>query len=88
MDNKFEKLCPLVPCLAINTTAVKEQGSKVEWQIHLIKERGRGIINMLPFKRMQRIMLVELIYHVVLWLNAFPSKSGMSKMLLPWELVL
>jgi hypothetical protein len=33
-------------------------------------------------------VLNELIYHVVLWLNAFPIKSGLSANLLPCELVL
>jgi hypothetical protein len=30
---------------------------------------------------MPQFMLVELIYHVVLWLNAFPTKSGKSEAL-------
>jgi hypothetical protein len=35
---------------------------------------------------MPQIMLIELIYHVVLWLNAFPTKSGVSTMLLPCKI--
>ncbi len=88
MDNNFEKLHPLVLHLAINTTVAKEHVPKVEQRICLIKERGRGIPNTLPFKRMLCIMLVELIHNVGLWLNTFPSKSGMSKPLLLRELVL
>jgi hypothetical protein len=53
----------------------------------LIKERGRGILNTLPFKKMPRLMLIELVYHVVLWLNAFPSKSGVSETLSPRKIV-
>jgi hypothetical protein len=30
---------------------------------------------------MPQIMLNELIYHVALWLNAFPTKSGVSETL-------
>jgi hypothetical protein len=37
---------------------------------------------------MPQLILIELIYHVVLWLNAFPSKSGISEMLSPCEIVL
>ncbi len=37
---------------------------------------------------MPQLILIELIYHVVLWLNAFPSKSGISKTLSPPEIVL
>ena len=87
MDNDFEKLRNLVPILAINTTAAREHVPEVEWKIRLIKERGRGILNTLPFKKMPRLMLIELIYHVVLWLNAFPAKSGVSEMLSPHEIV-
>ena len=74
MGNKFEKLQNLVPILAINTTAAKEQVPEVERKIRLIKEQGRGIQNTLPYKRMPRLMLIELVYHMVLWLNAFPAK--------------
>ncbi len=47
----------------------------------------RGILNTLPFKKMPQIMLIKLIYHVVLWLDAFLTKSGVSKMLSPHEIV-
>ncbi len=74
MNNKFEKLRNLVPVLAVNTTAMKEHVPKVERRTRLIKERSRGILNTLPFKKMPQITLVELICHVMLWLNAFPTK--------------
>ena len=87
MDNEFKKLRNLVPILAINTTAAKEHVPEVERKIRLIKERGRGILNTLPFKRMPRLMLIELIYHVVLWLNAFLAKSGVSETLSSHKIV-
>jgi hypothetical protein len=80
-DNEFEKLWNLVPVLAVNTTAAKEHVPKVKQRIRLIKECGRGILNTIPFKKMPQIMLVKLIYHVVLWLNAFPMKSGVLETL-------
>jgi hypothetical protein len=88
MDNEFKKIRPFVPELHINTTAAREHVPEVERRIRLIKEWGRGILNTLPFKWMPQVILIELIYHVVLWLNAFPSKSGISESLLPRELVL
>jgi hypothetical protein len=87
MDNKFEKLRNLVPNLVINTTAAKKHIPEVECKIRLIKEWGRGILNTLPFKRMPRLVLIELIYHVVLWLNAFLAKSGVSETLSPRKIV-
>jgi hypothetical protein len=83
MDNEFEKVRALVPGLHINTTAAKEHVPEIERRIRLIKERGRGILNTLPYKKMPQIILIELIYHVVLWLNAFPAKSGVSETLSP-----
>jgi hypothetical protein len=88
MDNEFEKLRNLVPVLTVNTTAAKEHVPEVERRIRLIKECGRGILNTLPFKKMPQIMLIELIYHVVLWLNAFPKKLGVSETLSPRKIVM
>ncbi len=88
MDNEFKKLRNLVPVLAMNTTAAKEHVPEVKQRIRLIKKRGRGILNTLLFKKMPQIMLIELIYHVVLWLNAFPTKSGVSETLSPHEIIM
>ncbi len=88
MDNEFEKLWNLVPVLAVNTTDAKEHVPEVKQCIRLIKEHGRGILNTLPFKKMPQIMLAELIYHVVLWLNAFQTKSGVLETLSPREIVM
>jgi hypothetical protein len=87
MDNKFEKLRNLVPILTVNTTTAKEHVPEIERKIRLIKERGRGILNTLPFKRMPMLMLIVLVYHVVLWLNAFSAKLGVSDTLSPREII-
>ncbi len=87
MDSEFKKLQNLVPILAINTTVAKEHVPEVEHKIRLIKEWGRGIINALPFKKMPRLMLIEPVYHVVLRLNTFPAKSGLSETLSPRKIV-
>jgi hypothetical protein len=87
MDNKFEKHRVLVPILVMNTTAAKEHMPEVERRICLIKECRRGILNTLPFKKKPQIMLIKLIYHVLLWLNAFLTKLGVSTMLLPCKIV-
>ncbi len=87
MDNKFKSLQNLVLILVINTTVAKEHVLEIEERIRLIKERGRDILNTLPYKTVPQLMLIELIYHVVLWLNAFLTKSGISKTLSPQEIV-
>ncbi len=87
MDNKFKKLQNLMPILAINTTAAKEHVPEIECKIRLIKEQGRGILNTLQFKKMPRMMLIELIYHIMLSLNAYPTKTGVSETLPPRKIV-
>ncbi len=32
-------------------------------------------------------VLIKLIYHIMLWLNTFPTKAGVSAMLLPCKIV-
>jgi hypothetical protein len=86
--NEFEKLRNLVLVHAVNTTAAKEHVPEVERHIRLIKEHGRGILNTLLFKKMPQIILVKLIYHVVLWLNIFPMKSGVLETLSRREIVM
>jgi hypothetical protein len=40
-----------------------------------------------PFKKMSQVILIELIYFVVLLLNAFPTKTGISAMLSPHKIL-
>jgi hypothetical protein len=53
-----------------------------------MKERTRGLIAALPFTHIPRRMKIEFVYFIVLWLNAFPVKSGVSGTYSPRELVL
>ncbi len=87
MDNEFEKLRNLMPIFVVSTTAAKEHMPEVEGLIWLIKECGRGILKTLPFKKMPQVILIELIYYVVLWLNVSPTKTGVSAMQLPRKIV-
>ena len=88
MDGKFEKVKPFLPTLECNTTAAKEHVSKAERTIRTMKERTRGLIAMLPFSHIPRRMKIEFVYFVVLWLNAFPVRSGVSTTYSPRELVM
>jgi hypothetical protein len=88
MDKEFESLCSLVPIIVVNTMVAKEHVPEIKRCIRLIKEQGQGILNTLPYKKMPQLLLIELIYHVVLWLNAFPMKSVVSATLSPRKLVL
>jgi len=76
-----------MPCVECNTTAAKEHVSEAERTIRTIKERTRGLLGTLPFEHLPRRMKIEFIYFMVLWLNAFPVKNGISSMFSPRELL-
>jgi hypothetical protein len=88
MDNEFECLIPLLPQLVVNTPAAREHVAEIERRIRTVKERGRGTKNVLPYKMLPKLMLVELINFAIFWLNAFPSESGISDEYSPRELIL
>jgi hypothetical protein len=87
MDVEFEKLRTLLPHVALNITAAREHVGKIERKIRVIKERARGTFNTLPYKKLPKIMVVELLHFCVMWMNSFPAKSGISKKWSPRELV-
>ncbi len=53
----------------------------------MIKERARGTFNTLPYKKLPKMMVVELLHFCVMWMNSFPVKSGISKKWSPGKLV-
>jgi hypothetical protein len=79
MDMEFKKLKTLMPHVALNTTAAQEHVREIEWKIRVIKERARGTLNTLPNKKLPKLMVIELLYFCVMWMNSFPNKSGISK---------
>jgi hypothetical protein len=74
MDLEFEKLKPLMPHVALNTTATREHVGEIERKIRVIKERARSTFNTLPYKKLPRMMVTELMHFCVMWMNSFPVK--------------
>jgi hypothetical protein len=77
----YGKFIPLKHELAsagiiLNTTSANEHVHKIERQIRVIKERVRATRHILPFQMIPLIMLIDLIYSSVLWINAFPPKAA------------
>jgi hypothetical protein len=85
-------VCSYLPNVECNTTAAKEHVSEAEHTIWTVKESKRGLITTLPFTDIPRRMKIKFIYFVILWLNAFPVKNGISltfslrELLVPWKL--
>ena len=53
-----------------------------------MKERSRGTAATLPFNHVPRRVKIELVYFIVFWLNAFPSKTGVPRQFSPREFIL
>ena len=66
-----------------NPTSANEHVPEIERQIRVIKERVRGIYNTLPYATIPKLMMTELVYYVVAWLNNFPPKGGVSQSISP-----
>ena len=88
MDKEFDAVRAECPNLPINTCAANEHMPKIERTMRAVKNRARGVYNTLPFKEgIPKLMLIELLHFTVLWLNAFPIRSGISSTYSPRELV-
>jgi hypothetical protein len=73
--------------VASNTIANREHVGKIAQKIRVIKERARGTINTLPYKKLPRLMVIELLHFFVMWMNSFPVRSGIPDKWIPRELV-
>ena len=69
--------------ITLNVAAANKHVPQIERRFRVIKERSRAIRNSLPYATMPKIMVVELMYFVVHWLNDFPARNGVSEMLSP-----
>ncbi len=87
LDGEFDKVAKLLPEVVVNTTSAGEHVGDIERHIRTVKERGRGLMNTLPYTRMPPRMVLELIYFCVMWLNAVPNKNGISEEYSPREVV-
>ena len=88
MDNEFEKVRHHLHETTLNIPAAGEHVAEIERRIRVIKERSRGIINTLPYLHFPQIMMINLLHFIVMWLNNFPSNTGISSRWSPREIVL
>jgi hypothetical protein len=73
--------------ITLNTVAAGEHVPEIERHIRTIKERVRCVYATLPFTRIPRRMLIELVNFSVFWLNSFPARDGISATLSPRSIV-
>jgi hypothetical protein len=74
MDIEFEKLKPMLPEIVLNTTAAHEHEGMVERKIRVLKERVCGTFNTLPYLKLQKMMVIELMHFCAMWMNSFPVR--------------
>ena len=89
MDGQFEPLRGNLAELGIvlNTASNDEHVPEIERQIRTEKQRTRAIYCTLPFTKMPRRLIIEMVYAANYWLNMFPRKGGVSKTLSPRALL-
>ena len=73
--------------VSLNTASASEHVPEIERKNRVVKERARACHHSLPFKTIPRIMIKEMIYNCVLWINAFPPKVGVSASISPCTLL-
>ena len=85
-DNEFEILRSSLLNLGVrlNICAPGEHVPEVERKIRTIKERVRAEITTLPFSKIPPIITVICL---VMWVNFFPPKGGISNTLSPQAIV-
>jgi hypothetical protein len=72
----------ILPVL-LDTFATDAHVGDVERSICTIKERCRSTIHGLPYSRLPKLMIIELVLYVTQCLNEFPPDGGVSSILSP-----
>ena len=89
MDGQFEPLCGDLAEMGIqlNTVSNSEHVPEIERQIRTLKEQTRVIYCTLPFRKIPRHLIIEMLYAANYWLNMFPHKGGISQTMSPCTLL-
>ena len=67
----------------MNCAATKKHVGQTEHNIRTEKERCRATSSRVPCKKLPLLVANALVTEETKWLNAFPMKGGVSKMLSP-----
>ena len=83
VDHEFECLRYDLAPSQLNVTPADDHVGEVERSIRTIKERVRTTIHGLPFRRLPRLMIRELVFAATKSLNQFPATGGVSATMSP-----
>ncbi len=73
--------------IPLNLTPRDAHVGEVERSIRTIKERVRSDIHDLPFKRLPKLMVAELVRRAIFFLNQCPAVDGVSETMSPFTIV-
>ena len=79
MYPEFNCLDQLIVGTDLNTTAVRYRVPEIERQIKVVKEWMQAFHGSLPYDRRNSRMIIEIGKYIVMMINVFPSKSGLSR---------
>jgi hypothetical protein len=71
----------------LNICGEDEHVPDIERCIRTVKERTRCTYNMLPFDHFPPRMIIEMVFLIIFWINAFPHRLGVSQTLSPRTIV-
>ena len=87
-DQEFKCIEKKIPrSTKLEIVAEDDHVHEVERSIRATKECTRCNIHGLPYKRMPKIMIIELVSHAMRCLNQFPARDGVSKTMSPLSIV-
>ena len=87
-DNEFAHIEGHVVPATTHICATGEHVPEIERSIRTVKERTRCTVHSMPYKRLPNMMMKHIVLNSVYWLNAFPSKNGISSTMSPSSIVL
>lgn len=88
-ENELASLEPKLRDVSVtlNVVARDENVPEIERHIRTPKERCRETFNMLPFRRIPKRMMIELVYAMNFWLHSLRTFDGVSSTVSPRKLV-
>ena len=86
-DKEFECLRGCLGNVSLEICGPDEHVPEVEHSIRTMKETMRATAHGLPYRRLPKIMIVELVAMATRCLNGFPKEDGVSEHMSPHSIV-
>ena len=86
-DGEFAPLQALIVSLPggpmVNLSSANEHVPKIERKISVVKERCWATQHSIPFKRINKLLTIHIVFQTVKLINLSPTKGGISDTLIP-----